>query len=74
MGPKMEEDLAEMVTGYADGFERALVATGMSREDLKDRLLDDNVEQCPCCRWWVDSFQLLNDDDAIDGHCDNCRE
>jgi hypothetical protein len=68
-----EESLFEVVVGYADGFERAIAAFGLPPAELKEALLDANIEQCPSCKWWVDSFELLTDDDVIDGHCDNCR-
>ena len=67
-------DLVETVVGYANGFDRALVSSALSKAELKDLLLDENVEQCPGCRWWVDSSELLNEDDKIDGHCENCRD
>ncbi len=74
MASETGEDLIETVTSYANGFERVLAASQMSREELKDRLLDDNIEQCPGCKWWVDSSELFDEDDQIDGHCENCRD
>lgn len=67
------EQIAEEVTGYVDGYERVLRDTDMTSDQLDEILLDLNIEQCPDCGWYVDSFELLNDDDIIDGHCDNCR-
>lgn len=68
------EDIVELVTGYADGFFRALEKTKMKTEDLRELLLDNNVEECPSCGWWVDSGELLYPEtDEVDGHCENCR-
>lgn len=32
-----------------------------------------NLERCPHCDWWCETFELVNDDEEVDGHCDNCR-
>lgn len=73
MSQEETADLIETVIGYANGFDRALSSSGLSQSELEDLLLDENVEQCPDCEWWVDSSELFNNDDVIDGHCENCR-
>lgn len=67
------EEIADLVVSYANGFERAVQETGLSEDVLKDKLLDMNVEECPDCGWYADSSEMLNNDDEIDGHCENCR-
>lgn len=69
-----DEELADLVTGYANGLERAVQETGMDQEALEDKLLDLSVEKCPTCDWYVDSHELFDDEGDLDGHCCNCRE
>lgn len=72
-----DEDKAraeDLVTGYVDGLMRALVAFDVEQEELDNVLLDINVEACPCCGWYVPSWDLLPPlSDDPDGHCGNCR-
>lgn len=64
----------DTVTSYANGFYRVKSETGLSDEVLRDKLLDHSVEQCPNCKWFTESFNLLPDGhDTADGYCDNCR-
>lgn len=65
--------IAELVTGYVNGFDRACAQFGLEVDTLEALLLDINIEACPACGWYVDSHELLDEDDAPDGHCDNCR-
>lgn len=66
---------ADMVTGYVDGLVKALREFGIEQEELNDVLLDVNVEQCPGCRWYVDSRDLMPDGaDDPDEKCPNCRD
>lgn len=72
--PVLTEDMVETVTGYADGSFRVMSELGIDKITLDGLLLDFNVEQCPNCRWYCDSFHLLADgEDEPDGFCDNCR-
>lgn len=69
------DEILDTVTGYSDGFYRILGRTGMSAEALNELLLDHNIEKCPNCGIYTDSFNLIGDDcgDEPDGFCDNCR-
>lgn len=74
MNINITEDHVDTVTGYADGFHRVYKELGVDSEVLRDKLLDFSVEQCPNCRWFTDSFNLLDEgEDTPDGYCDNCR-
>lgn len=66
------EDIDEL-TGYANGESKVLARLNINVTLLEQLALDENVECCPTCDWWVDSHELLDDDQKIDGHCDNCR-
>ena len=73
--PIMHTADEDLVTSYADGYERALmIAEEEGIEDLDEFLLDHNVEKCPGCEWYVESGELIPpDEDDPDGFCENCR-
>lgn len=67
-------DLADLVCGTTDGFQKALDRHNLTDEDLTELLLTCDVEQCPGCGWWVESWELIPlDENEPDGHCENCR-
>jgi hypothetical protein len=43
-------------------------------EDVEAMMARRHYVQCPHCAWWVESFELIpEDEDEPDGHCENCR-
>jgi hypothetical protein len=42
-------------------------------EDVEIEMESMNLERCPFCGWWVESYELINDDCDIVG-CEQCRE
>ena len=42
---------------------------GVDEDELLDRLLDINVEQCSICGWWDESGSL-----NANGECEDCLE
>ena len=40
-------------------------------EDVENAMLDLNLEQCPNCGWWVESWELT-DENGEPKFCDNC--
>jgi hypothetical protein len=74
MDLKQIDDICDEVKGYVDGFDRVMQNHDISDEDLRELLLDNSVEECPCCGWFVDSYELVNDEGIIDSFCDNCRD
>ena len=42
-------------------------------EDLEDALLDVGLERCSGCGWWMESYELVDDDSEVVG-CIQCRE
>lgn len=70
---KQIDEICDTVKGYVDGFDKVLRNGDLTDEELREMLLDNSVEECPDCGWFVDSNELVNDDGGIDGHCDNCR-
>ncbi|HEY6435886.1 MAG TPA: hypothetical protein VIY47_04800 [Ignavibacteriaceae bacterium] len=68
------DEIIDTVTGYINGFEQVIAKTEMDVEDLEELLLDHNIEKCPNCEWYTDSFNLIDEGDDPDGYCDNCRK
>ncbi|MCC5612891.1 hypothetical protein LC612_40955 [Nostoc sp. CHAB 5834] len=72
--PEEKAAIADQVTGFSLGFSQAQEQYELEAEVLEDLLLDQNIEKCPGCEWWVDSHELVGpDSDEPDGHCRNCR-
>jgi hypothetical protein len=68
------DEMVDISTGYANGFDRVLAKTGMTESELTDTLLDNNIEKCPHCGWFTESCWLTDDEEGeVDGYCDNCR-
>ncbi len=68
--------MADLATGFALGFQQAQRDFELEEDELRELLLDMNIEHCPDCGWWVDSHELIAPDgDGVtpDGHCNNCR-
>ena len=42
-------------------------------EAVEIDLEDMNLEKCPICGWWMDSWELLDDDNNVVG-CEDCRK
>ena len=42
-------------------------------EDVEESMAERNLEFCPTCGWWVDSYELLDDMDEPTETCTNCR-
>ena len=72
---EVTDNIIDLATSYADGFERALkVVEEAGIEDLDDFLLDHGIEACPGCGWYAESGELIpTDEDDPDGCCSNCR-
>jgi hypothetical protein len=42
-------------------------------EDIEIEMEIMNLEKCPFCGWWMESYELINDDGDIVG-CEQCRD
>lgn len=45
-------------------------------EDITEICLNHNIECCNGCGWWMNSFDLVPDDDKDEdgiGYCEDCR-
>jgi len=70
------EDLVMEAEGTAQTESKLLERFGLSGEISEDEmteiLLDEGVERCPECEWWVYSWELV-DEDGNETVCENCR-
>jgi len=41
-------------------------------EEVEDLLLDYSIERCPECEWWVESIELMDENDEPTP-CDGCK-
>ena len=72
--PTISEDDADTLTSYADGDARVMSSRHLTLAQLREAALDHNVEQCPNCLCWVDSYERIPDGaDGPDRYCLNCR-
>ncbi len=63
----------DRITSYADGHSKVMRDSGMDIDELVEFMLDHGIEQCPGCRWWCETSELVDSDDEPDGYCENCR-
>lgn len=63
----------EDLLGYLFGYANILEKYDITLEELEDAALNKNIECCEHCGIWVESWDLFNDEEQIDGHCNNCR-
>lgn len=40
--------------------------------DWEDEMLTANMEMCLGCGWWMESSELVHEDDADTGYCEQC--
>lgn len=71
-----KEDLALDAQGTllseAQLLERSGLGDDVSEDEVIEILLDEGVERCPECEWWVYSWELV-DEDGKETVCENCR-
>lgn len=66
--------IAELATSYVLGARAVQAEFDLDIEQIEDILLDANIEKCPECGWYDDSFSLFGpEQDEPDGCCSNCR-
>ena len=69
------ERVAAVLEGTCKNVEDVLEALGIEADpdDVEDQLLEISIERCPYCAWWMESCEMVNDDNEVVG-CDQCRE
>jgi len=70
------EELAAEAQGTllseAQLLERSGLVDIITEDEVLEILLDEGVERCPECDWWVYSWELV-DEDGNETACENCR-
>jgi hypothetical protein len=68
------EELAAYLLGTCHSFDSALEYLELADDvtDYEDELLSANVEICLGCGWWHESGDLVHDDEANTGYCEDC--
>lgn len=72
---QMEELAAEAqgtLLTESELLERLDLGDEIDEGDVVEILLDEGVERCPECDWWVYSWELV-DEDGNETACENCR-
>lgn len=59
---EIKHDLVGTMTSIFEILERYDLEDIISFDDLEDRLLDVNVEECQECEWWCDSCDLTENE------------
>lgn len=68
----MNHEIAEFVIGTCKSPAEIAEHFDIPIDDIEEILLDNNIEMCPECSWWVDSFELV-DEEGESISCLNCR-
>jgi hypothetical protein len=65
----------DTLTSFADGQQRIQRERRINLSELLNLALDVGVEQCPGCKWWAESGEMIPDgSEDTDGKCSNCRQ
>lgn len=68
--------IAEYLVGTCNSIDEALERFDVVEDtsEVEDQLLDlpEGVECCPGCGWWVNSWELVDDNNDL-CLCENCR-
>ena len=72
--PPLTDSQLDTLTSYPDGDLKVRRELNITHLQLTELALNANIEQCPSCKWWCESGELIpTDSDEPDGHCSNCR-
>ena len=55
-----------------DWFELNLTFPKIEEYDITEIMLEFGLERCPGCGWWVNSFELI-DEESEEKLCDSCE-
>jgi len=74
MTDKLNENVLSYLEGTCNSIEAAIERFDLdaSVEEIESYTLDNNLECCPGCGWWMESHELIDEDDNVVG-CDQCR-
>ena len=67
-------EIVDLLTGYADGEQKALERFDLTIEEVEDVALNNGLERCPTCDCWVPAYELVDDDNEVRDECEDCRK
>jgi hypothetical protein len=71
--PINTDELVQTVSSNVLGIEMAIDRFNISEDAINEIMLDNGYEKCPSCEWYVETYELYDDEDELDGCCWNCR-
>jgi len=77
MSPDEREDYRDQLLNYLQGTCQSLDAAVEFLEldpvvDWEDEMLSAGMELCLGCGWWHESGELVHEDEADTGYCEDC--
>lgn len=67
------EELKDYLLGTCLSLDHAIEQLELDLEvDWEDEILSANVELCLGCGWWYESGDLVHEDEADTGYCEDC--
>jgi len=68
------EKVADYLEGTCKPIESAIDKFNLNCEpdDVEEAMLDENLERCHYCDWWMESSELVDESGEVVG-CDQCR-
>lgn len=71
---KLTEQQKELILYFLDGADRIQKKMGWTLEEFRAAALDAHIEQCPFCKMWCESSDLIAVELPCMWKCDNCKD
>lgn len=72
---KKREQLASYLEGTCQTIDSAVEHLELDPEvDWEDEMLTAGMEPCLGCGWWMESSELVHEDEEDTGYCDQCKD
>jgi len=71
------ERISEDLIGTCNTIESVmeiLMIDEKHKEEVESRIEECDIELCNGCGWWVETYDLINDENEQENTCSNCRE
>ena len=67
------DQIKHALLGTSDGMHNIIERFNLvvTEDELEDLVADTNIERCPECDWWYESFELVNAAGDVVG-CADC--
>jgi Na+-translocating ferredoxin:NAD+ oxidoreductase RNF subunit RnfB len=72
---EQRETLAKYLEGTCMSIETAIEHLELDPSiDWEDEMLTASMELCLGCGWWMESSELVHEDEEDTGYCDDCKD